>query len=254
MKFQIMSDLHLEFGRLDIPPVLGDVLILAGDINTMASVAWINQVADNYRETIYICGNHEYYSSSFRLPMDEVEEAIKKSLSSRVTFLQNESLDIGDRMIHGCTLWTSFEDNKRESKDRANLHMNDFRGLITKAGVDPIQFDPRNIFKADDAYDLHKESVEFLEKNVKEGDIVVTHHLPSFQCVSPRFAGSPINGAFASDLDYIIEEKKPALWVFGHTHDSVDIDIDNTRCVCNPRGYTPEALNPHFTESFVVEI
>jgi Icc-related predicted phosphoesterase len=44
------------------------------------------------------------------------------------------------------------------------------------------------------------------------------------------------------------------LWVHGHTHDSVDLDIAGTRVVCNPRGYAPDDLNPEFQPGLVVEV
>lgn len=33
MKLQVMSDLHVEFGPVDVPPTPADVLVLAGDID-----------------------------------------------------------------------------------------------------------------------------------------------------------------------------------------------------------------------------
>lgn len=50
--------------------------------------------------------------------------------------------------------------------------------------------------------------------------VVVTHHLPSGRSVAPRFAASVLNPAFASDLDHLIEEHEPALWIHGHTHEN----------------------------------
>ena len=38
----------------------------------------------------------------------------------------------------------------------------------------------------------------------------------------------------------LIEERQPALWVHGHTHDSCDYRVGNTRVICNPRGYENE--------------
>src|SRR5690606_37391535 len=82
--------------------------------------------------------------------------------------------------------------------------------------------------------------------------VVVTHHLPSAQSVNPKFTGDLLNAAYASDLDQVIEDGRPALWVHGHTHDSCDYQFGDTRVVCNPRGYDDE--NAVFDRKLVVEI
>ena len=47
-----------------------------------------------------------------------------------------------------------------------------------------------------------------------------------------------MNGGFASQLDdYIAYRPQIKLWMHGHTHDDFDYMIDQTRIVCNPRGY-----------------
>ena len=49
-------------------------------------------------------------------------------------------------------------------------------------------------------------------------------------------------------------EDKVTLWVHGHFHDSFDYDVYGTRVVCNPRGYSPDALNPGFDSDLVIEV
>jgi Icc-related predicted phosphoesterase len=45
-----------------------------------------------------------------------------------------------------------------------------------------------------------------------------------------------------------------ALWIHGHTHESMDYTLAGTRVVCNPRGYLPDEPNPGFEAGFVVEL
>ena len=72
MKIQYASDLHLEFDQntdwLSENPleVTGDVLVLAGDITIFGDEAlethpFFEWCAQNYRETLLVPGNHEYY-------------------------------------------------------------------------------------------------------------------------------------------------------------------------------------------------
>jgi hypothetical protein len=42
--------------------------------------------------------------------------------------------------------------------------------------------------------------------------------------------------------------------ISGHTHDAFDYVVAGTRILCNPRGYDPFALNPHFDPARVVEV
>jgi hypothetical protein len=67
--------------------------------------------------------------------------------------------------------------------------------------------------------------------------VVVTHHLPSQRCVAPQWAGHPLNPFFVCELDALIQERRPAIWIHGHTHDSVDVRVGETRILCNPFGY-----------------
>jgi pyruvate carboxylase len=45
--------------------------------------------------------------------------------------------------------------------------------------------------------------------------------------------------AFASDLAALVREPVK-LWIHGHTHESMDYELNGTRVVCNPRGYLPQ--------------
>lgn len=62
-KLRILSDLHLEFGPLDITPAGEDVLILAGDIGVYNDGAvWARDYARRHDvPVVMIAGNHEYY-------------------------------------------------------------------------------------------------------------------------------------------------------------------------------------------------
>ena len=74
MKIQYASDLHLEFRDnsrylRDNPMVpVGDILVLAGDIgyldddNYSKHPFW-DWASDNFRQTLIIPGNHEFYKS-----------------------------------------------------------------------------------------------------------------------------------------------------------------------------------------------
>ena len=64
MRLWIMSDLHLEFGPLELPPVRADVVILAGDVHLgVRGLAWVQDRWPNL-PVVYVPGNHEYYGEA----------------------------------------------------------------------------------------------------------------------------------------------------------------------------------------------
>jgi Icc-related predicted phosphoesterase len=102
---------------------------------------------------------------------------------------------------------------------------------------------------------MHMDSQRFIETALKEDPtiptVIVTHHLPHPRSISGRFKSDLLNAAYASDLTDIIETGRPALWLHGHTHDSCDYRVGNTRIICNPRGYEDE--NNGFKPGLVIE-
>jgi Icc-related predicted phosphoesterase len=82
---------------------------------------------------------------------------------------------------------------------------------------------------------------------------VVTHHLPHAMSIHEKYQRSALNPAFASDLSELVCAPV-ALWIHGHTHESMDYTLAGTRVVCNPRGYLPDEPNPGFEAGLVVEL
>ena len=86
----------------------------------------------------------------------------------------------------------------------------------------------------------------------KENIIIMSHHLPSFSMVSPRYRNSHIAYAYGNNLDYLLGNNI-RFWVAGHSHFSVDIDINGTKCLSNPRGYEG-SINPEYDMEKVIEV
>jgi Icc-related predicted phosphoesterase len=126
--------------------------------------------------------------------------------------------------------------------------MNDYRRIA-------LQRKPWRRFLPETAARMHHVSRQFIDESLRGERIpvvVVTHHLPHSRSIPKRFTGDLLNAAYASDLSETIRSGCPALWVHGHTHDSCDYRIDDTRIVCNPRGYDDE--NRRFQRAPVVEV
>ena len=108
-----------------------------------------------------------------------------------------------------------------------------------------------------DTVAYHEESREFIRSRLAvdfPGEtVVVTHYAPYPRSIHQRYVESITSAAFASNLEDVVAEGKPALWVHGHVHQSFDYDLEGTRILCNPRGYG-YAPNPDFNPGLVVDL
>lgn len=251
MKLHILSDLHLEFGPLELPATEADVLVLAGDIDLHTrGIEWGASVALG-RPVIYVPGNHEYYHSH----MSGLALEMRKRADARgVHLLDSDEVVVGDVRFLGTTLWTDFalygpSASTIQAMRTADIYMADF-GLIRYGG--------KRLFTARDAARIHHAAVRWLRQRLAVAHngptVVVTHHCPHPRSIPTRFEGDILTPAFCSDLSSLIEEFQPDLWVHGHTHDSFDYRVGGTRVVCNPRGYYGRELNASFRADLTVDL
>ena len=234
MKLQIVSDLHLGLAPCDLPVVGADLLILAGDIHRPApAMRWARAQG---MPIVYIAGNHEYYGSSLAATDRQLQEL---SQGSEVTVLDCSEVRFGRLRVLGATLWTDFglfgEGPPRvQAMDAARSFSRDFSRIQLDEGH-PRSFSPADCARL---FERHRRWLEGCLADPFDGEtVVVTHFAPSVRSVAPRFAGSPLNACFVSDLERLVAASGAALWVHGHTHDSFDYRIGDTRVLANPRGY-----------------
>ncbi|MEA4841137.1 MAG: serine/threonine protein phosphatase [Bacteroidales bacterium] len=87
----------------------------------------------------------------------------------------------------------------------------------------------------------HDNCIRFIQNEVAKSTaahiVVVTHHVPSFQLLSPDFAQSKMNGAFTVELASYIENSPIEYWIYGHSHRNIDKVIGKTNCLTNQLGY-----------------
>ncbi|MBY3176545.1 phosphatase [Rhizobium leguminosarum] len=251
MNIWTFSDLHLEFGdpfNTD-PPKDVDVVVCAGDVLTRGitpSIKWLTKNVARTVPVVFVAGNHEFYNSSINESMREVERG---SGFQNLHFLENDAVEIGGVVFVGGTLWSDFRLFGRDPEvamSYARSGMNDYKKI--KLSKVPFQK-----FKPIDAYRKHVETRDFiaaeLRRRAGQKTVVVTHHAPSPRSVAGGFRHDPLSACYASDLEDLICETGPTLWVHGHIHRRNDYMIDSTRIVSNPRGYPGEAtgFDPVFT-------
>lgn len=241
MRIFACSDLHFERYNFvqkilinDFPKDI-DLLIIAGDLEVYACFSEaVKLICDNFNKIIYVAGNHEYYGSS----PGKVNGLLAKLSAKHKNFywLNNSSSIIDGIKFIGTTLW--FED--RPDNILYEQMFNDF-GQIS--GFKPWVYQENN------------RALDFLTGNVSQGSIVITHHLPSFKSVHPRYAGSNIERFFVSfRAEKILLEKKPAFWIHGHTHISRNYNLGSTTVICNTAGYPNEKAQSGFNPKLIIEI
>lgn len=250
----VCSDLHFEFvddGALpatvagfvgDLPRA--DVLVLAGDIHTCPAagvgVARAAIDAGKAKHVVMVLGNHEFYESTLEGALARWREEADKV--SGVHLLEDSDTRIEGVRFVGCTLWSDFEDADDASMLECQLGIVDYKLIRVRDGDGR----ERRATPAD-TLAVHRRSVEYLRLALAESEeptVVVTHHLPTYKSVSARFRGDTCNGAFYSNLDWlIVRHPHVKLWAHGHTHASADHVVGATRVLCNPRGYCDENRN-----------
>jgi Icc-related predicted phosphoesterase len=238
MKLQIVSDLHLEHHRdrgqqfIHALPHVADTFVVAGDLcNNDELFPTLGMLCAKWKDVVYVFGNHELYGHSFEAVRDNLDYIVSRLPNLHV--LDNSIIVLRGRRFVGTTLW--FRESRATQRNRSRL----------------------NDFKAIENYEAHvykenAEALKFLEAEVQPRDIVITHHIPTAACVPARFVTDPINHFFLCDVEKLIRARKPLLWIFGHTHDTVDKIIGDTRCICNPFGYPWQ--NTGFMDDLVVDV
>lgn len=243
MRIRVLSDLHLEAAPFDPPAADADVVVLAGDIhNGAAGVEWAKRT---FRmPVLYVAGNHEPFDAEFHATAAALRAAAE---GSNVQVLDCGETLIGGVRFLGCTLWTDFELNGAAGREVAIAAM-----CRTAPDFRVIEFGAR-AFAPDDWLALHRAHRGWLKERLAApfagATVVVTHYLPHPESIAPKFAGHPLNPAFASRLEPLVT--RAAVWIHGHTHAASDYCIEGTRLVCNPRGYAREQTG--FRADLVIE-
>ena len=230
MKAQLVSDLHSEFyadavgflRSLEFAPGL-DFLLVPGDIVVPASqgqetahaaLAFLSLQA---KHVIYVAGNHEYYNAA----REKAESTLGACMPPNFHWLRNTEETVDGVHFFGGVMW--FPYNSRNPIYENQL--NDFR-LIR--GFREWVYEENALF-ADAA-----------RRMVTPSTVVLSHHVPSSQCVHRQFMGDELNRFFVSEMTPLIEDRRPRLWVYGHTHQAHRCQIGGTDVVANPFGYPHE--------------
>jgi len=253
----IISDLHLEFGDLELPG--GDVLILSGDacesrtlhkykydpVNLLGespsgkrldrAARFFNEEVTKYSRCIYVMGNHEHYHGKFHKTWHELIAEVPDN----VEVLEQQHVEIDGVLFLGATLWTDCNRGDPMTHMVLKNGMNDYRAITYHDRV-------RNVYRKlnpEDTADVHAKTKQYFrtmcELNRDKRIVICTHHAPTFQSVHEHYRHDrEMNGGYASDLtEFILDNENILYWTHGHMHDPSDYMVGQCRVICNPRGY-----------------
>ena len=78
MKLWIISDMHLEFDKVALPPQIpqADVCIAAGDIHRgfKNAIGWLGTHIAPRMPVVFVAGNHEFYRGAIVEGLEEAKE------------------------------------------------------------------------------------------------------------------------------------------------------------------------------------
>jgi len=253
MKIQYWSDLHLEFKkneeyimqrRID---VVGDILILAGDITYWSAQyfarPFFDKISDKFKLVYMIPGNHEFYNG---YDISVLEQPVKINVRNNVYLVNNitESIDGVDFFF--TTLWSKI---KSINAFYIEQNVNDFH-LIKYKG---------ETLTYNDFNQLCSKSYQFLEDSIKKSfskkKVVVTHHCPTQVANAKEFWHSQLNEAFVFELYDFIYHNPIDYWIFGHTHrNEAEVEINGTKVLTNQLGYVNWLEHKTFVIDKYIEI
>jgi Icc-related predicted phosphoesterase len=235
VRLKVVSDQHyefrdfsqsLEYRRLVHPTNSdnkADVCVIAGDLSPIGRffTQRINEICEREEIVLYVPGNHDYYGNGAPDQADEALKLIEGAIPNLVVLRAGEVFEHKGQRFLGDTMWV---------RDTAYLRMTQKYISDAVAIQDFWDYMPSKnmLFEV------------WLKANLRKGDVVVTHHLPSDRSTPPFFKGAPTQPWFVCDMESLIAEREPALWIHGHTHSRCDYMLGTTRVFCNPVGYPSE--------------
>jgi len=249
MKIRLLCDLHCERGLFDYRPVGENVVVLPGDVHSLnRHEEFLDQIPLDI-PVIMVPGNHEYYDSEFHA----VNEYLRELNSQRPNFicLFNESIHVKGVEFFGGTMFTDFDNNPLAELE-ARKGINDFSYIY-------LDDERSSRYWTTEAHkDEHRKFCDKLSYWLKrctdeQKRVVISHFCPHPLAIHPTYRDSGlINDYFTADMNNYMGW--PGLWLFGHSHESSDVMVGETRVVNNPHGYNSIYDNADFDPHMIIEI
>lgn len=276
MKIDILSDIHLDFYfkphlttfenvasffKLVFTDgetrEIGDVLIIAGDIGhcNKQNIEVLRIIQKEfYKHIICVLGNHDYYlvdsDSKYTFKNDSFKrvEDMRKLINQEKNMycLDGEVIEIERIRFGGADSWYDEGYVKKYYPQFDSNHFN----LLWNENIN----DSRLIKGISRFDDITKLEIQKLEKIYQNCDVMITHINPSIdeEHINEKYHNSPINTFFTFNGSKFYKNGSMKHWVFGHTHDAIEYEIDDVKFLCNPLAYPNESQYGDNIKSFEI--
>lgn len=251
-KFQIVSDLHIEYKSDKVPDPLdlitpsADILILAGDIGSLYKYnqlkVFLEKLCVHFQIVLYVPGNHEYYIEKDNKPisihaLNQRLNDIEKNINNLYVLSQTSvKLDGKNKIcIAGATLW---------SKPLVKVP----RFLVRINNITTQQYE--NLYKRDRQY--IEKMIRWCQKNDYKL-IVITHHCPTYELLEETKKRKNFHSLYATNLTELLEKNKVHTWICGHIHKNFDITTEEgTHIVSNQKGKPKDKIKDYRKDFTIV--
>ena len=250
VKFQIASDLHIEYKNNSVPDPLdfitptSEILILAGDIGSFYKINQLKEflikLCEIFKIVIYVPGNQEYYTFNEYKPLS-MNDLIKRLYEIEYSIpnlyvLNQSSIIINDICVVGCTLW---------SKPEIKIP----KFIVRILGINNELFEQKHI-----------RDIEYIKKMIDYSHnnnlklLVITHYCPSLKVLEGSRKRDKFTSLYVTDLEYLLNKNNIHTWICGHIHNNFDFISENgTRVVGNQKGKIKDKITD-YSKTFTIEI
>ena len=252
MKFDLISDLHLDFwaeneninwegiGTSLVAVILGDI-----SYNIDITYKTIVDISKHYKYVIFVDGNHEHNN---HCGIQDHNRQLKQELSKyqNISFLNRSAIVIDNIAFVGANGWWTFDFCEPEiSREEAYMYF-----MANNIFSEPFMHEIVQTAR-EDALVL-SEIVGKLTVDTAVSEIVIlTHTAPfnDFMDVQQPQHPAHFSRCGSSFLPKVLDfdfNRKAKTWCFGHVHQEFDRVKENIRYVCHPRGRKDDSPQNRF--------
>ena len=266
MKFQYISDIHLEIYNITKPYYINknnffeniikklddcENICLLGDIGYPESQIYqdfLTYCSLNWKNVFLIMGNHEFYRYKYITTISEIERFVENNIPKNVYFLNNKCIYLNKSTqfvqyelpeiskenwikIIGTILWSNIS-------DKTALRLNDYKKIYITKHFSINKLTPnitRIMFYSNKKFILNELACNF-------NCLLLTHHGIHELC-NGYYINSDIKDGYTSDIPEILESNNLIANLFGHVHSNINLEINGIKLLSNAYGYKGENKN-----------
>jgi len=228
MKFQIVSDIHIERDNSTRVVMVKSApnIIIAGDLGNIQDferyTRFLISICKVYDNVFLVPGNNEFYTNKFYTYyyLNSRLDQFCKTIPN-LFYLNDKCIEFEGIKIYGTILWSNIPDENKYEQ---------FLPILDDVGK-PVTADWINM--------MNKSSIDDLTNNLGSQDdkklLVISHYAPTFDhTLTTDHLVSRKRFFYSNHLDHILTKENVHTWVYGHTHVNSDfITEKGTRVVSN---------------------